>query len=74
MLLYPMTVMSNEEGEVEQEVEGSNDEQKLEESSFGSIVLTLIAIGDSPVADEEIQRHIVRALDNLSTEGNIVIL
>jgi hypothetical protein len=82
MLFYPLTVMQNEkettdeeavkvvEQEVEQEVEQDNNDQQLEES-FGSIVPTLIAIGDSPVADVEIQRHIVRALDNLSTEGNI---
>jgi len=62
-------LISNEEGGAEQELEGSNNNQKLEESSFGSIVPTLIAIGDSPVADEEIQRHIVRALDNLSIEA-----
>ncbi|GBB94613.1 hypothetical protein RclHR1_02390019 [Rhizophagus clarus] len=78
MLFYPMTVMQNEkeatdekaekvEQEVEQEVEQDNSDQRFEES-FGSIVPTLIAIGDSPVADVEIQRHIVRALDNLSTE------
>ncbi|RIA93187.1 armadillo-type protein [Glomus cerebriforme] len=66
MLFYPMAVMPNEEEEVEK-VEQNNNNQQLEES-FGSIVPTLIAIGDSPVADVEIQRHIVRALDNLSTE------
>lgn len=75
MLFYPMTnekEATDEEAEKvaeqEAEQEQDNNDQQLEES-FGSIVPTLIAIGDSPVADVEIQRHIVRALDNLSTEG-----
>ncbi|CAG8492184.1 17089_t:CDS:10 [Acaulospora morrowiae] len=38
------------------------------EESWGSVISTLIAIGDSPVSDVEIHRHIIRALDNLSTE------
>ncbi|CAG8532971.1 7028_t:CDS:10 [Paraglomus occultum] len=33
-----------------------------------SVVTPLIAIGDSPVADSEIHKHIVRAFDNLSTK------
>ncbi|CAB4380285.1 ARM repeat-containing protein [Rhizophagus irregularis] len=74
MLFYPMTnekEATDEEAEKvaeqEAEQEQDNNDQQLEEF-FGSIVPTLIAIGDSPVADVEIQRHIVRALDNLSTE------
>ncbi|RHZ87825.1 hypothetical protein Glove_30g42 [Diversispora epigaea] len=38
------------------------------EESWGSVIPTLIAIGDSPVSNVEIQRHIIRAIDNLSTE------
>ncbi|CAG8754498.1 12897_t:CDS:1, partial [Racocetra fulgida] len=38
------------------------------EESWESVIPALIAIGDSPVSDVEIQRHIIRALDNLSTE------
>ena len=64
-----MSVSIPIEQETEKEVEQNKNDQQLEES-FDSIVPTLIAIGDSPVADVEIQRHIVRALDNLSTEGN----
>jgi len=71
MLSYPMAIMTNEEKGIEEKVEQDINNQQLEEESFGSIVPTLIAIGDSPVADVEIQRHIVRALDNLSTEGMI---
>ncbi|CAI2163679.1 11923_t:CDS:10 [Funneliformis geosporum] len=64
MLSYPMSMTDGEGEEIVQDVHS----QQSEEESFGSIVPTLIAIGDSPVADVEIQRHIVRALDNLSTE------
>ncbi|CAG8551545.1 13823_t:CDS:10 [Funneliformis mosseae] len=67
MLSYPMS-MTDEKGGVDEEIEQDVHLQQSEEESFGSIVPTLIAIGDSPVADVEIQRHIVRALDNLSTE------
>ncbi|CAG8506887.1 26446_t:CDS:10 [Gigaspora margarita] len=38
------------------------------EESWEGVIPALIAIGDSPVSDVEIQRHIIRALDNLSTE------
>ncbi|CAG8580396.1 802_t:CDS:10 [Dentiscutata erythropus] len=38
------------------------------EESWEGVIQALIAIGDSPVSDVEIQRHIIRALDNLSTE------
>ena len=41
-----------------------------EDTSHVSVVAALIAIGDSPVADTEIHRHIVRAFDNLSTAGS----
>ncbi|CAG8691237.1 16768_t:CDS:2, partial [Gigaspora rosea] len=38
------------------------------EESWEGVIPALTAIGDSPVSDVEIQRHIIRALDNLSTE------
>ena len=41
-----------------------------EDTSHISVVAALIAIGDSPVADIEIHKHIVRAFDNLSTAGS----
>ncbi|CAG8493300.1 2198_t:CDS:10 [Cetraspora pellucida] len=41
------------------------------EGSWESVIPALIAIGDSPVSDVEIQRHIIRALDNLSTEVSL---
>ncbi|CAG8543966.1 8553_t:CDS:10 [Paraglomus brasilianum] len=44
-----------------------------EDTSHVSVVAALIAIGDSPVADTEIHRHIVRAFDNLSTAVDIPI-
>ncbi|CAG8505266.1 16022_t:CDS:10 [Acaulospora colombiana] len=45
-----------------------DDDTSQSEESWGSVISTLIAIGDSPVSDVEIQRHIIRALDNLSTD------
>lgn len=46
-----------------------DDMNHQSEESWGSVIPTLIAIGDSPVSNVEIQRHIIRAVDNLSTEG-----